>query len=99
MDQVGDDADKETDSHLYTWRVVVDNIENVDEAEEDGDEETHPARHHLGGNDEGGPGHDHEQSGGKIVDNQILGVMSRYIHIESGQRQVSELTVVVKIQT
>ena len=55
MDQVGDDADKETDSHLNTWRVVVDNIENVDEAEEDGDEETHPARHHLGGNDEGGP--------------------------------------------
>ena len=34
-------------SHLDTGGVVVDHVEDVDEAQEDGDQESHPARHNL----------------------------------------------------
>ena len=37
----------ECGSHLDTGGVVVDHIEDVDKAEEDGDQESHPARHNL----------------------------------------------------
>ena len=34
-------------TYLDTWGIVIDNIENVDEAKENGDEETHPASNYL----------------------------------------------------
>ena len=37
----------ECGSHLDTGGVVVDHVEDIDKAEEDGDQESHPARHNL----------------------------------------------------
>ena len=34
-------------TYLDTWGIVIDNIENVDEAKENGDKETHPASNYL----------------------------------------------------
>ena len=34
-------------TYLDTWGIVIDNIENVDEAKENGDEETHPTSNYL----------------------------------------------------
>ena len=33
--------------YLYTWRVIIDHIENVDKTEEDCDQETHTAGNNL----------------------------------------------------
>ena len=35
-------------NYLDTGRVIIDHIENVDETEEDGDQETHAASNNLG---------------------------------------------------
>ena len=37
--------------YLYTWRVIVDHIENVDKTEKDCNEETHTAGNNLGSED------------------------------------------------
>lgn len=41
--------------------------EHVDQAQEEGDEHGHAAGHDLRGDEEGRPGHQHEQEGGDVV--------------------------------
>ena len=48
------------DAHLGC--VGGDGVEDVDEDEEEGDEESHPARNHVHRNEEGNPGHDNKQT-------------------------------------
>ena len=48
------------DTHL--GGVGGDGVEDVDEDEEEGDEEGHPARNHVHRNEEGNPGHDNKQA-------------------------------------
>ena len=48
------------DAHL--GGVGGDGVEDVDEDEEEGDEEGHPARNHVHRNEEGNPGHDNKQT-------------------------------------
>ena len=48
------------DAHL--GGVGGDGVEDVDEDEEEGDKEGHPARNHVHRNEEGNPGHDNKQA-------------------------------------
>ena len=46
----------------HLWSVGGDGVEDVDEDEEEGDEERHPAGDDVHRNEEGDPGDNHEQS-------------------------------------
>lgn len=48
--------------YLDAGWVVVDHVEDVDQAEQDGDQQTHPASNNLRGNNEWGPGDENKQS-------------------------------------
>ena len=51
--------------------VGVDVVEDVDEDEEEGDEERHAARYDVGGDEEADPGHEHEQTRGEVVGDDV----------------------------
>ena len=86
-------------SHLDTGGVVVDHVEDVDQAEQDGYQETHPSSHHIRGNDEWGPGYDNEEAGGNIIYDDVFVILPADVNIESSQRQVTQLSVIVEVQT
>ena len=44
------------------WSVGGDRVEDVDEDEEEGDEEGHPARDDVHGDEERNPGNNHKQT-------------------------------------
>ena len=52
---------------FYLWWVSLDGVEDVDEDEEDGDEETHPAGDALGVDKEADPA-DHDEEAGREVE-------------------------------
>ena len=79
--------------------MVVDHIEDVDQAEEDRYQETHPAGHHVRGNDEWGPGDDNEEAGGNIIHHDVFVILPTDVNIEPSQRQVSQLSVIVEEQS
>ena len=78
--------------------MVVDHIEDVDQAEEDSYQETHPASHHVRWDYEWGPGHDNEEAGGNIVDHEVFVILPSDVNIEPSQRQVTQLPVIVEEQ-
>ena len=47
---------------LHLWGVGGDGVEDIDEDEEEGDEEGHPARDDVHGDEEGNPGDNHKQT-------------------------------------
>ena len=51
---------------------------------------------YLRWNNEWGPGHDDEESGGEVVDDEVLVVVARDVHVEAGEREVAQLAVVVQ---
>ena len=46
----------------HLWSVGGDGVEDVDEDEEEGDEEGHPARDHVHRDEEGDPRHNDKQT-------------------------------------
>ena len=86
-------------NYFDAGRVVVDHIEDVDQAEENSYQETHPASHHVRWNDEWGPGDDNEEAGGNIIHDDMFVILSTDVNIEPRQRQVSQLSVIVEEQT
>ena len=53
--------------------VAGDAVENVDEDEKDSDEDGHPARDTLWGNEEADPGHNDEHPSRKVVGDDVVG--------------------------
>ena len=78
--------------------MVVDHIEDVDQAEENSYQETHPASHYIRGDDEWGPGHHNEEAGGNIIHHDVFVILSADVNIEPSQRQVTQLPVIVEEQ-
>ena len=56
---------------FYLGWVSLDGVEDVDEDEEDGDEETHPARDALGVDKEADPADDDEEAGGEVEGDDV----------------------------
>lgn len=56
--------------------MVVDHIKDVDQAEENSYQETHPASHHVRGNNEGGPGNQNEEAGGNIIYDDVFVILA-----------------------
>ena len=56
---------------FYLGWVSLDGVEDVDEYEEDGDEETHPARDALGVDKEADPADDDEEAGGEVEGDDV----------------------------
>ena len=56
---------------FYLGWVSLDGVEDVDEDEEDGDEETHPARDALGVDEEADPADDDEEAGGEVEGDDV----------------------------
>ena len=55
----------------YLGRVSLDGVEDVDEDEEDGDEQAHPAGDALGVDEEADPADHHEQAGGEVEGDDV----------------------------
>ena len=53
------------------WFSSPNAVEDIDEDKEQGDKETHPARHHLRLDQEAHPAHNHEHEGGQIHLEQV----------------------------
>ena len=51
---------------------------------------------YLRWNNEWGPGHDDEESRGEVVDDEVLVVVARDVHVEAGEREVAQLAIVVQ---
>ena len=71
----GDDVGLDRCEPLCLGDVGGDGVEDVDEDEEHGDEESHPARHILRGDEEADPGHQHEHGGGQVPRDQVVGYL------------------------
>lgn len=84
--------------YLDTRAVVVNHIEDVDQAEEDGYQETHPPGHKTGRDDERGPGDEDEEAGGDVVDDEVFVELTADVDIEPREREVTEFSVIVQIQ-
>ena len=96
--------------YLYTWRVIIDHIENVDKTQEDCDQETHTAGNnleiffgqnrqkdaYLRWNNEWCPWDNNEEAWRQIINNEVFGVMARNFYVEACQREIPELTVIVQ---
>jgi hypothetical protein len=52
--------------------VPCDTCTNIYEHQEERDEHGHPACHNLGGDQEAEPRDDHKESGGKVVNGEVL---------------------------
>ena len=69
--------------------LVGDAVEDVDEAEEDGDEDRHPAGDTLGRHEEADPGHDDEHAGGEVVGDDVEGHLASQCQLKSSYRIIS----------
>ena len=84
--------------YLDTGAVVVDHIEDVDQAEEDGYQETHPPGHNIGRDDERGPGDQDDEAGGDVVDDEVFLILTADVDIEPREREVTKFSIIVQIQ-
>ena len=89
--------------------VGGDVVEDVDQHQEQGDQEGHPARDYVRGNHEADPGHHHEQSSVRIilgvwidlcnvtwreiVSDDVVGEMALQHHLKPRHTEVAELPV------
>ena len=65
-----------------------DGVEDVDQDQEDGDEEGHPARNDFRGDEEADPGDDDEHSGWKVVGDDVVRDLALERQFESRDRVV-----------
>ena len=70
-DDAGDHPGLDGGEALRLGRVGLDRVVDVDEDEEEGDQHGHPARDHLGVDQEADPGDDHEEAGGEVVGDDV----------------------------
>ena len=82
----GDDVGLDRCEPLCLGDVGGDGVEDVDEDEEHGDEESHAAGHILRGDEEADPGHQHEHGGGQVPRDQVGGNLPPQHHLKPGHR-------------
>ena len=82
----GDDVCLDGCESLGLGDVGGDGVEDVDEDEEHGDEESHPAGHILRGDEEADPGHQHEHGRGQVPRDQVVGDLPPQHHLKPGHR-------------
>ena len=68
----GDDVGLDRREPLRLGDVGGDGVEDVDEDEEHGDEQRHPAGHDVGGDEEADPGDDDEHAGGEVARDDVV---------------------------
>ena len=73
--------------------VGGDRVEDVDQHQEQGHQERHPARDDVRRHHEADPGHHHEQSRRKIVCDEVVREMTFQDHLEPGHAEVAQLSV------
>ena len=78
---------------LHVGRVVGDGVEDVDQHEEQRDEHGHPPGDHLRRDEEGGPGHHHEEPRGEVVHVQVLEVVPVEADLHAGDGEVAQVAV------
>ena len=83
----------------HTGAVVVHHVEDVDQAEKDSYQETHPPRNYIWRDDEWGPGNEDKEAGGNVVNNEVFVVLTADVNIKPRERKIAQLTVVVQVQT
>ena len=72
-------------------RVRLDGVEDVDEDEEDGDEEAHPAGDALRVDEEGDPADDDEEGGGEVVGDHVEGHLPRQHQLKPSNAEVQQV--------
>ena len=86
-------------NYFDAGRVIVDHIEDVDQAEQNSYQETHPTSHNRRWDDEWCPGYENEEAGGNIIHDDMFVILSTDVNIEPRQRQVTQFSVIVEEQT
>ena len=81
-DDADDDESLDCCQPVSFGDLAGDAVEDVDEAEEDGDEDSHAAGDALGRHEEADPGHADEHHGGEVVGDDVVRHLAPQRHLE-----------------